>query len=93
MTDFTWDISFQLTGTYENNLLQQTFNVPATVTGTIVTDIDSGFLNAGERLHFLVFHLLGTFGRFFRIGVWRSICHSFRRKCVQCVRRHAIVRL
>ena len=44
MTDFTWDISFQLTGTYENTSLQQTLNVPATVTGTIVTDSDSGFL-------------------------------------------------
>jgi hypothetical protein len=45
MTDFTWDISFQLTGTYLNSSLQQTFNVPATVSGTIVTNIDSGFLN------------------------------------------------
>ena len=44
MTDFTWDISFQLTGTYLNTSLQQTSNVTANVTGTIVTDSDSGIL-------------------------------------------------
>jgi hypothetical protein len=48
MTDFTWDISFQLTGTFLNTSLVQTFNVPATVTGTIVTDSDSGILQPAD---------------------------------------------
>ena len=48
MTDFTWDISFQLTGTFLNTSLQQTPNVTATVTGTIVTDSDSGILQQGD---------------------------------------------
>src|SRR6185312_4630115 len=48
MTDFSWDISFELTGTYLNTSLQQTFNVPATVTGTIVTDTDSGILQQSD---------------------------------------------
>ena len=48
MTDFTWDISFQLTGTFLNTSLQQTPNVTATVTGTIVTDSDSGILQQAD---------------------------------------------
>src|SRR5579864_7260239 len=48
MTDFTWNISFQLTGTFLNTSLVQTFNVPATITGTIVTDSDSGILQQND---------------------------------------------
>ena len=50
MTDFTWDISFQLTGTYLDTSLQQTPDVTVTVTGTIVTDIDSGILQQSDFL-------------------------------------------
>ena len=53
MTDFTWNISFQLTGTYLNNTtLVETSNVPVTVTGTLVTDSDSGFLQEGDFTSF-----------------------------------------
>jgi hypothetical protein len=49
MTDFTWDISFQLTGTYEPADRSSTsFPVTATVTGTVVTDSDSGFLQQSD---------------------------------------------
>ena len=53
MTDFTWSISFQLVGTYLNNTtLVETSNVPVTVTGTLVTDSDSGFLQEGDFTSF-----------------------------------------
>ena len=48
MTDFTWNISFQLTGTFLDTSLVSTPNVTATVTGTIVTDSDSGVLQQSD---------------------------------------------
>ena len=48
MADFTWDISFQLIGTYSPSGGSTTSNVTATVTGTIVTDSDSGILQQSD---------------------------------------------
>jgi hypothetical protein len=48
MTDFTWNISFSLTGSYAPAGGATITNQTATVTGTIVTDSDSGILHQSD---------------------------------------------